>query len=87
MSRIAEIIMHLFLSIIIVVGFIVVVVLSALSVAADLVSIDNYRPPLLSDEDPDDDRETEDRSQQVTSSYAVDAQANRLVATDINAAH
>jgi hypothetical protein len=87
MSRIAEIIMHIFLWIIIVIGFIVVVVLGALSVVTDLLAINNYRPPLLSDEDPEEDRETEDRSPRGTSSYAVNSRANRLVTTDINAAH
>ena len=79
--------MHLFLSIIIVIGFIVVAVLSTLSVVTDLLVINKYRPPLLSDEDPEGDWEAEDRSRQGTSSYAVDARANRSIATDINAAH
>jgi hypothetical protein len=68
MSRIAEIIMHLLLSIIAVIGFIFLAVLSALSVVGDLLAISNYRPPLLSDEDPEEDLETKDRSQQGTSS-------------------
>lgn len=85
--RISEIIMHLLLSIIVVTGFIFVVVLGVLSIAADLLAIDFFRPPLLSDEDPEEDREPEDRSQPGASSYPVDAQATRLIATDINAAH
>ena len=90
--------MRLLLSIIVVIGFTFVVVLGLLSVVADLLALTRHRPPSIFDESPEeedqelDDQELEDlelegRNRLGTSSYAVDAQASRTVATDINVAH
>jgi hypothetical protein len=87
MSRGAEVIMHLLLSIVLVVDFAVVVVLGILSVVVDLLALAKHRPPSVFDELREDDQESEDRNRRSTSLYAVDAQANRTVATNINAAH
>jgi cytoskeletal protein RodZ len=87
MSRGAEVIMHLLLSIVVVVGFAVVVVLGALSVVVDLLALTKHRPPSIFDELREDDQESEDRNRRSTSPDAVDAQASRTVATNINAAH
>jgi hypothetical protein len=84
MSRSAEVIMYLLLSVV-VMGF--VVVLGALSIARDLLALTKHRPPSVFDELREDDQESEDRNRRSTSPYAVDAQASRTVATNINAAH
>jgi len=87
MSRGAEVIMHLLLSIVVVIGFAVVVVLGTLSVVRDLLALSKHRPRSVFDELREDDQESEDRNRRSTSPYAVDAQASRTVATNINAAH
>ena len=79
--------MHLLFSIVVVIGFAFVVVLGALSVARDLLALTRHRPPSVFDALREDDQESEDRNRRSTSSYAVDAQASRTVATNINAAH
>ena len=79
--------MHLLLSIVVVVGFAVVVVLGALSVVRDLLALTKHRPPSVFDELREDDQESEDRNRRSASPYAVDAQANRTVATNVNADH
>ncbi len=79
--------MHLLLSIVVVIGFAVVVVLGTLSVVWDLLALIKHRPPSVFDELREDDQESEDRNRRSTSPYAVDAQANRTAATNINAAH
>jgi hypothetical protein len=89
--------MRLLLSIIVVIGFTFVVVLGLLSVVADLLALTRHRPPSIFDEFPDEDQEFEDQEFEdqkldgrnrlaTSSSYAVDAQASRTVATDINVA-
>jgi hypothetical protein len=84
--------MRLLLSIIVVIGFTFVVVLGLLSVVADLLALTRHRPPSIFDEFPDEDQEFEDQKLDgrnrlaTSSSYAVDAQASRTVATDINVA-
>jgi hypothetical protein len=52
--------MHLLLSIVVAVGFAVVVVLGVLSVAVDLLALTNHRPPSIFDELREDDQESED---------------------------
>ena len=79
--------MHLVLFIVIVSGFAVVVVLGALSVVRDLLALTKYRPSSVLDELREDDQESENLNRRSTSPYAVDAQASRTVATNINAAH
>jgi hypothetical protein len=79
--------MQLLLSVVVVVGFAVVVVLGALSVVRDLLALTKHRPPSVFDELREDDQESEDRNRRSTSAYAVDAQASRTVATNIDAAH
>ena len=79
--------MHLLLSIVVVIGFAFVVVLGALSVARDLLALTKHRPPSVFDALREDDQESEDWNRRGTSTYAVNAQASRKVATDINAAH
>jgi hypothetical protein len=81
MSRSAEIIMHLLLSIV-VIGFAFVVVLGARSFVKDLLALTKYRPPSVFDALREDDQESEDRNRRGTSPYAVDAQVSRTVATD-----
>jgi hypothetical protein len=66
--------MHLLLSIVVVIGFVVVVVLGTLSVVGDLLAMNKHRPPAVFDELREDDQESEDRNRQSTSPYAVDAQ-------------
>ena len=78
--------MHLLLSVV-VIGFAFVVVLGALSVARDLLALTRHRPPSVFDALREDDQESEDWNRRRTSPYAVDAQANRTVSTDINTAH
>ena len=79
--------MHLLLSIVLVVDFAVVVVLGILSVVVDLLALAKHRPPSVFDELREDDQESEDRNRRSTSPYAVDAQASRTAATNVNAAH
>jgi hypothetical protein len=52
--------MHLLLSIVVVVGFAVVVVFGALSVAVDLLALTKHQPPSVFDELREDDQESED---------------------------
>jgi hypothetical protein len=87
MSRGAEVIMYLLLSIVVVTGFAVLIVLGALSVARDLLALAKHRPPSVFDALREDDQESEDRNRRTTSPYAVDAQVSRTVVTNINAAH
>ena len=87
MSRSAEVIMHLLLSILVVIGFAFVVVLGALSVVRDLLALTRHGPPSVFDALGEDHQESEDRNRRSTSPYAVDAQANRTVATNVNADH
>jgi hypothetical protein len=63
MSRGAEVIMHLLLSIVLVVGFAALVVLGTLSVVVDLLALTRHRPPSVFDELREDDQESEDRNQ------------------------
>ncbi len=79
--------MHSLLSIVVAIGFAVVVVLGTVSVVGDLLALTKHRPPSVFDEFREDDQESEDRNRRSTSPYAVDAQANRTAATNINAAH
>jgi len=79
--------MHLLLSIVVVIGFVVVVVLGTLSAVRDLLALTKHRPPSVFDELREDDQESEDQNRRSTSPYAVDAQASRTVAANINAAH
>ena len=79
--------MSLLLSVVVVLGFAALVVLGALSVVRDLLALTKHRPPSVFDELREDDQESEDRNRRSTSAYAVDAQASRTVATNINAAH
>jgi hypothetical protein len=87
MSRNAEVIMQLLLSVVVVFGFAVVVVFGTLSVGRDLLALTKHRPPSVFDELREDDQESEDRNRRSTSPYAVDAQASRTAATNVNAAH
>jgi hypothetical protein len=87
MSRSAEIIMSLLLSVVGVLGFAALVVLGALSVFRDLLALTKHRPSSVFDELREDDQESEDLNPRSTSPYDVDAQASRTVATNINAAH
>jgi hypothetical protein len=79
--------MHLLLSIVAVIGFAFVVLLGAMSVARDLLALTRHRPPSVFDALREDDQESEDRNRRSTSPYAVNAQTNRTVATNINAVH
>ena len=79
--------MYLLLSVVVVIGFAVVAVLGALSVARDLLALTKHRPPSVFDALREDDQESEDRNRRSTPPYAVDAQASRTVDTNINAAH
>jgi len=79
--------MQLLLSVVVVFGFAVVVVLGTLSVGRDLLALTKHRPPSAFDELREDDQESEDRNRRSTSPYAVDAQASRTAATNVNAAH
>jgi hypothetical protein len=83
MWRIEEISMHLLICFAIVIGFTLVVALGLLSVVADLLALTRHRPPSFFDESSEDDQESTQRSGLSTSSYAVNSQAARAVATDI----
>jgi hypothetical protein len=87
MSRSAEIIMSLLLSVVVVLGFAALVVLGALSVVSDLLALTKHRPSSIFDELREDDQESEDLNRRSTSPYDVDARASGTVATNINAAH
>jgi hypothetical protein len=87
MSRSAEIIMSLLLSVVVVLGFAALVVVGALSVIRDLLALTKHRPSSIFDELREDDQESEDLNRRSTSPYDVDARASRTVATNINAAH
>ena len=79
--------MHLLLSIVVVIGFAVVVVLGTLSIVRDLLALTKHRPPSVFDELREDDQESEDRNRRSTSPYAIDAHASRTAATNIDAVH
>jgi hypothetical protein len=87
MPRGAEVIMHLVLSIVVVIGFAVAVVLGTLSAVGDLLALTKHRPPSIFDELREDDQESEDRNRRSTSPYAVEGQASLPVDTNINTAH
>jgi hypothetical protein len=55
--KIAETIMRVLLSIIVVIGFTFLVIMGALRVLADLLTMNTHRQPSFSDEFPEDDRE------------------------------
>jgi hypothetical protein len=57
MSRIAEVIMHLLISMLVVIGFTIVVVFCLLSVLADLLAMSVDETPSLFDKDPQRRRE------------------------------
>ena len=79
--------MHLLLSILVVIGFAVVVVLGTLSIVRDLLALTKHRPHSVFDDLREDDQESEDRDRRSTSPYAVDAQAIGTAATNIDAVH
>ena len=79
--------MYLLLSVVVVIGFAVVVVLGALSVARDLLALTKHRSPSVFDALREDDQESEDWDRRNTSPYVDDAQASRTAATNMNAAH
>jgi hypothetical protein len=56
--KIAETIMRVLLSIIVVIGFTFLVIMGALRVLADLLTMNTHRQPSFSDEFPEDDRES-----------------------------
>jgi hypothetical protein len=87
MWRIEEITMHLLIAFAIVIGFTSLVVLGLLSVVTELMALTRHRPPSFFDESSDDDQESALPNGLSTSSYAVNSQATRTVATDINAAN
>jgi hypothetical protein len=78
--------MRLVLSIIIALGFTLLVILGALRLVADLLAISTYRQPSFPDEFPEEDRESLDRNRPGASSFAVDATANSAIARHVNAA-
>jgi hypothetical protein len=57
-TKIAETIMRVLLSIIILIGFTFLVILCALHVLADLLATNTHRQPSFSDEFPEEDRES-----------------------------
>jgi hypothetical protein len=57
--------MRLLLSIVVAIGFAVVVVLGAASVVRDLLALTKHRPPSVFDELREDDQEAEDRIAEV----------------------
>jgi hypothetical protein len=79
--------MRLVLSIIIALGFTLLVILGALRLAADLLAMSTHRQPSFPDEFPEEDRESLDRNRPGATSVAVEGSANRTVARHINAAH
>jgi hypothetical protein len=84
MSSIEEITMRLLLSIAIVIGFTFIVVLGLLSAVADLLTLTRHRPPSMFGEFAEEDQESTDRNGLRPSSYAVESQAARRVAANIN---
>ena len=79
--------MRLVLSVIIALGFTLLVILGALRLVADLVAMSTHRQPSFPDEFSGEDRESPDRNRPGASSFAVEGPANRAVARHINAAH
>jgi hypothetical protein len=78
--------MRLVLSIIIALGFTLLVILGALRLVADLLAISTHRQPSFPDEFPEEDRESLDRNRPGASSFAVEATNNSAIARHINAA-
>jgi hypothetical protein len=64
--------MRLVLSIIIALGFTLLVILGALRLVADLLAIDSHRQPSFPDEFPEGDRESLDRNRPGASSFDVE---------------
>ena len=60
--KIAETIMRVLLSIIVVIGFAFLVILGALRLVADLVAMSTHRQPSFPDEVAEEDRESLDRN-------------------------
>jgi hypothetical protein len=87
MWRIEEITMHLLIAFAIVIGFTFLVVLGLLSVVSELMELTRHRPPSFFDDSFEDDQESALPNGLSRSSYAVNSQATRTVATDINAAN
>jgi hypothetical protein len=79
--------MRLVLSVIIALGFTLLVILGALRLVADLLAMSTHRQPSFPDEFSEEDRESLDRNRPGASSFAVEGPANRAVARHINAAH
>jgi len=77
--------MHSLLSIVVAIGFAVVVVLGTLSIVRDLLALTKHRPPSVFNELREDDQESEDRNRRSTSPCAIDAHASRTAATNIDA--
>jgi hypothetical protein len=69
--KIAETIMLVLLSIILVIGFTFLVILGALRVLVDLLALSTYRQPSFPDEFPEEGRESLDRNRPGTSSFAI----------------
>jgi hypothetical protein len=84
--KIAESIMGVLLSIIVVIGFTLLVILGALRVVADLLAVSTHRQPSFPDEFPEEGRESLDRNRPGTSSFDVEAPARSAAARHINAA-
>jgi hypothetical protein len=84
--KIAETIMRVLLSIIVVIGFTFLVILGALRLLADLLAMNTHRQPSFSDEFPEEDRESLDRNRPAISSFAEKAPARSAAARHINAA-
>jgi hypothetical protein len=81
---IAETIMHLLISTIIVGVFTWLVIVGLLKVIADLLATDAHRPPSMSDKYFQDELEAEDSDRQRPSSYSVGTQRRRMSgATDL----
>jgi len=78
--------MRLVLSIIIALGFTLLVILGALRLVADLLAMSTHRQPSFPDEFPEEDWESLDRNRPGASSFAVEAPANSAIARHINAA-
>jgi hypothetical protein len=84
--KIAETIMRVLLSIIVVIGFTFLVILGALRLVADLVAMSTHRQPSFPDEFAEKDRESLDRNRPGISSFAVEAPARSAASRHINAA-
>jgi hypothetical protein len=70
--------MYLLLSVVIVIGFAVVVVLGALSVVTDLLALTKHRPPSIFDELREDDRESEYWDRRSTPPYTANRHARTV---------